>query len=91
MENLIFKPQGEANFYFVHQEQNPNNWLMNVQFNGELTTQQQIEIMEKITAIPKLINALTLMNDYYIGGKPLTDLELEDLNNLAINTIKKHD
>lgn len=39
----------------------------------------------------EILTALKLMADYYIHEKPLTDLELEDLNNLAINTIKKYD
>lgn len=42
-----------------------------------------------IAAAPDMLKALESMIDYYIRQKELTDIELEDLQNNAINALKK--
>jgi hypothetical protein len=39
-------PEGEPNFYFV---KNEKTWLCRIQFNGELSDEEQKKILDDIT------------------------------------------
>ena len=48
-------PQGDANFYFVSDK---TRWVASIQFNGELTTEKQEELIKVIAAAPETFRAL---------------------------------
>lgn len=56
--NWMFKPSGDANFYFLQVESKTNTWLMNIQQNGELSDEEQIANVNLIVESPNILNAL---------------------------------
>ena len=48
MNKIIVEQEGEANFYFLH---NNKTWFTRIQFNGEFSTETQLRLAEKIAAL----------------------------------------
>lgn len=61
------KAQGEANHYFTmrdHPRRGGKDWMMSIQFNGELSVTEQEANIRLIDAVPELLEALVgLMGD----------------------------
>lgn len=63
--NWMFKPSGDANFYFLQVESKTNTWLMNIQQNGELSDEEQIANVNLITTAPDMLKLLIEIKDNF--------------------------
>lgn len=74
------KPQGDANFYFTtyqHPRRGNEDWLMSIQFNGELPTPEQEANVRIIDAGTDMLKALVKV-ETLLDVMQLTDYQVSD-------------